>query len=261
MTEHDHSDEFYTGYLAEAPRGIAIHIRRAVLLLFLVVAGVAVLLARAQRPFDVAFFEFGNIRTFEGIIELNPHPMLLVDRPDAQEPSRYYLVAFGKQGADGQVQDLAGRRVSLEGTLIHRDDQVMIELVEGTVQGLDAAASPPTTPQSLGQLTLRGEIVDSKCYFGVMKPGRGKPHRACASLCIRGGIPPVFVVQENSGPSSHLLLVGSDGRAVNQEILEMVAEPLEITGEVVQMGDQWILKADPESYRRQSGAEVAENGL
>lgn len=247
MLEHD---EFYTGYLPEAPDGVAAHVKRAVLLLFLLAAAVAAVLASAQKPMDVAFFEFGNTRTFEGSIEVAPHPVLLVDRPGTQNPSRYYLVAFGKLGADEQVQSLAGQRVSLEGTLIYRDDQVMIELVEGTVKALGGGASTPSSTESLGQLTLRGEIVDSKCYFGVMKPGRGKPHRACASLCIRGGIPPVFVVQEDAGPSSHLLLVGADGRAVNSEVLEMVAEPLEITGEVVRMGEQWILRADPSGYKR-----------
>lgn len=249
MSEHD---EFYTGYLPEAPPGIASHVKWAVLFLFLMVSVVAVLLANAQRPFDVAFFEFGTTRTFEGTVELTPHPVLLVDRPGAETPSRYYLVAFGKMGADDQVRDLAGQRVSLEGTLIHRDDQVMIELVEGSVGAAEGAASGATASESFGQLTLRGEIVDSKCYFGVMKPGRGKPHRACASLCIRGGIPPVFVVTEEGGPSSHLLLVGADGRAVNEEVLDLVAEPLEVTGEVVRMGDQWILRADPDRYKRLS---------
>jgi hypothetical protein len=29
-------------------------------------------------------------------------------------------------------------------------------------------------------MTLTGEIVDSKCYLGVMNPGQGKVHRDCA---------------------------------------------------------------------------------
>ena len=31
------------------------------------------------------------------------------------------------------------------------------------------------------------------CFLGVMKPGRSKPHRACAVRCISGGIPPFKV--------------------------------------------------------------------
>ena len=245
-------DEFYTGYLPEAPAGIAAHVRHLVLFLFLAAAGLAVIFAVSQNPFDIAFFEFGNARTFEGVIEKSPHPVLRVERPGGQTTSSYYLVAFGKVGADEQVQQFVGQRVRLEGTLIYRDDQVMLELVDDTIEALDGPATSPTEPISHGQQTLVGEIVDSKCYFGVMKPGRGKPHRACASLCIRGGIPPVFVVEGEEGSTYHLLLVGADGRAVNDEVLSLVAEPLEITGEVLQADEQWILRADPKGYRRQT---------
>ena len=55
------------------------------------------------------------------------------------------------------------------------------------------AKEMPLMPTSLGVATLRGEIVDSKCYLGAMKPGDQKTHKACATLCIRGGIPPVLV--------------------------------------------------------------------
>jgi hypothetical protein len=47
-----------------------------------------------------------------------------------------------------------------------------------------------------------------------------------------------------------LLLVSSDGKPVNQQVLEMVAEPVEITGDVERQGDLVILRADPAAYRR-----------
>jgi hypothetical protein len=50
---------------------------------------------------------------------------------------------------------------------------------------------------SLGTQTLIGEIVDSKCYLGVMNPGALIPHRACAIRCISGGIPPVLLVRQS----------------------------------------------------------------
>jgi hypothetical protein len=37
---------------------------------------------------------------------------------------------------------------------------------------------------------------------------------------------------------------------VNQQVLDMVAEPVEITGEVERQGDLLILRADPATYRR-----------
>ncbi len=249
MPEPQERDELYTGYLPEAPSGIARHMRKVIFSVLAITAGLAAALAASQRPFAVSFFEFGAPRTFEGTVTSDPHPVLEVDRPGGGT-SRYYLVVFGKSGADEAVAGLDGHRVRLEGTLIYRDDQTMLELVDGTIEDLGQATKNAARPEPLGERTLRGEIVDSKCYLGVMKPGREKTHRACASLCIRGGIPPLFLVETADGASSRFLLVDSRGRAVNERVLDKIAEPLEITGQVERMGDHYVLKADPETYRR-----------
>jgi hypothetical protein len=92
--------------------------------------------------------------------------------------------------------------------------------------------------------------VDSKCFLGVMNPGQLTPHRACAIRCISGGVPPVLLVRQKAGPATYLLLVSDDGKPVNKQVLELVAEPVEITGEVERQGELLILKADPTTYRR-----------
>ena len=102
----------------------------------------------------------------------------------------------------------------------------------------------------LGRGTFVGEIVDSKCHFGVMNPGTAKPHRACAIRCISGGIPPVLMVRHREGAIHYFFLVSSTGAPVNKLVLDLVAEPVEITGEVERHGDVLLLKADPASYRR-----------
>ena len=244
-------DEFYTGYLPEAPPGIARRTRTAVAVVFVLAVTLAVVLVASQRPFSSAVFEFGTLRTFEGVARLAPEPHLEVERPGrADDPvSRFYLVAPGKHGARPALAGLDGRRVRLEGTLVYRGDQTMIEVVPSTVEAV-AEGTPPADDVSLGRHTLIGEIVDSKCWLGVMKPGAGKPHRACASLCIRGGSPPLFVVRDADGPASQLLLVGDDGRPIGTEILDLVAEPVEITGEAVRRGDLLVLRADPSGIRR-----------
>jgi hypothetical protein len=48
---------------------------------------------------------------------------------------------------------------------------------------------------------LRGEIVDTKCYLGVMTPGEDKVHRGCAVRCISRGVPPAFLVRDASADS------------------------------------------------------------
>jgi hypothetical protein len=92
--------------------------------------------------------------------------------------------------------------------------------------------------------------VDSKCYLGVMNPGQLTTHRACALRCISGGIPPVLLVRQTNGNPLYFLLVSSDGKPVNKQVLNMVAEPVEITGEVERQGELLILRAAPPTYRR-----------
>jgi hypothetical protein len=86
-----------------------------------------------------------------------------------------------------------------------------------------------------------------------MNPGQLTPHRGCAIRCISGGIPPVFLVRQNDGTALYFLLVSAEGKPVNQQVLELVAEPVQITGEVVRQGELLILRADPTGYRRVKG--------
>ena len=92
--------------------------------------------------------------------------------------------------------------------------------------------------------------MDSKCFLGVMNPGQLTPHRACAIRCISGGVPPMLLVRQSDGSAIYLLLVSSGGKAVNKQVLDLVAEPVEITGEVERQGELLILRADPATYRR-----------
>ena len=57
------------------------------------------------------------------------------------------------------------------------------------------------------------------------------PHRACAIRCISGGVPPVRVARAaEDGPAIYLLLVSAEGKPVNQQVLNLVAEPVEDYG-------------------------------
>ena len=176
---------------------------------------------------------------------------------DGQTPfSSYHLVKPFKFGLDPETASrLDGKAVSLKGTLIYRGGQTMIEVAADSIKPTDVPGIKlPTIPgfssMSLGTQTLVGEIVDSKCFLGVMNPGALIPHRACAIRCISGGIPPVLLVRQTNGPALHLLLVSRDGKPVNKQVLDLVAEPVEITGEVERQSELLILRADPATYRR-----------
>ncbi len=252
----DKPSGFYIGYLPKLPSGIAGAIRKTVIALFAIAAVVAVILVFGQNRFAFSFFEYGTIREFEGQLLEKPFPHLMIVGDKQWDKSLpftvYALVAAGKHGATEAVKGFDGRSVKLKGTLIHRDGVAMIELVAGSIS---TTADSPVIPiagsgQRSSAYTLSGEIVDSKCYLGVMNPGHTKPHRECASLCIRGGIPPLFVVRDLDGNPLHLWLVSESGEPVNQQVLDFVAEPVQITGEITRSGDQIFFNANPASYKR-----------
>ena len=248
------TNEFYIGWQAKASHNIGAHVRNTVagLLIFVVVAAIG--FALAQRTIGAAVFEWGTLKTFRGFLKASPYPHLLVRRPGPKGgQSAYYLVAPFKFGLKEQtVKALDGKEVTLKGTLIYRGSQTMVEAQPDSLKTVSTAAAPSgeSNVVNLGRQTLVGEIVDSKCYLGVMNPGRLAPHRGCAVRCISGGIPPILLVRQEVGPPLYFLLVSNDGRPVNKQVLDMVAEPVQITGEVVQQGELAIFRADPSTYKR-----------
>jgi hypothetical protein len=251
------NNDFYIGWEAKAAPGVGKFARVAVGTLFVAAIALALTLASAQRTIGVSVFEWGTVKTFSGILKIQPYPHLLVPRPGvigAQSGfSTYYLVAPFKFGLDREkLSPLDGKNVLLQGTLIYRGDQTMIEALPDSIKVAEqqSFSLPGSETVGLGRQTLVGEIVDSKCYFGVMNPGDLAPHRACAIRCISGGVPPVLLVRQKDGSAIDLLLVSADGEAVNKQVLDMVAEPVQITGQVERQGGLLILRAEPSTYRR-----------
>lgn len=249
-------DEFYVGWDAKVAPGIGKTVRNVVIVLLFLAVLASVVLAVSQRMISQSVFEWGTTKTFTGILQSQPYPHLLVSRPGnvANKPqfSTYYLVAPWKFGLNREaIAPFNDKSVTLKGTLIYRGNQTMVETKPKWIQADENAATLPL-PRSipLGKQTLVGEIVDSKCFLGVMNPGQLTPHRACAIRCISGGVPPVLLVQQRDGPATYFLLVSSDGKPVNQQVLDLVAEPVRITGEVERLGDSLILRADPSTYHR-----------
>jgi hypothetical protein len=224
MMRNSDSNEFYIGYAPSPPQRTARTVVRAVIGLNAVAIAAALVLVFAQHPFARPTFEFQQYREFTGVVELKPYPTLAIEHPGAKEYSQYLLVAPGKHGADTEVRAFAGKTVVLRGSLIYRDSHTMVELVPGSVKEQRGAATEvPVT--NLGDVTVTGGIVDSKCYLGVMNPGRTKVHRDCAARCISGGIPPALVTADG-----FYLLVGGDGRPLNREVLGWVGETIDVSG-------------------------------
>lgn len=261
------ADDFYIGYLPQMPASYRMPLRIAVVLIVVLLGGGAWIWVSSQKPFPIAKFELGKKITLKGIVFQSPIPAIRVvsgrDFLGNQVYQTIPLINFGKFGASGLLmeyeqkigQPLHEGELSLEGTLIYRDGKTLFELTSRSealkgfsndLSGYDPQLQIFSTVD-LGEVALTGEIVDPKCYFGVMKPGEGKPHRACASLCIRGGIPPVYVTTDENGNHSYFLLLGKNGEMVNEKILDYVAVPSQIKGKVYQAGDWFLLYADPET--------------
>ncbi|CAN5512070.1 hypothetical protein BH10ACI1_BH10ACI1_12380 [soil metagenome] len=247
------SEDFYIGYLPKMPKSVAKVIKIFVVLAFVAAIGLIAISWIGQKPFAKSIFEFGTVKDFEGTIQARPIPFLIVEKQEKNNGlptyERFPLVAEGKHGVDVQMFD--GQRVKLKGTRIYRDDLQMIEVVGDSIEKSSDYLNPiAEQTKTLGAFTLKGEIVDSKCYLGVMNPGQSKPHRDCAVACLRGGIPPLFIVKDSSGNVSEFWLLSEQGEPVNNEILDFVAEPIEISGEVSQKGDQLFFKINPLQIKR-----------
>jgi len=245
-------DSFYVGYMPKGPKPVMKRVRSFVVGAMGTGAAVAILFSLTMNPFPAAVFEFGEVREVQGYLKEHPHPHLLVERPGEQGTwSAWYLVNQGKFGAAEAVAPFANNWVSLKGSLIYRDDQTMVELAPGGVKLLKQQPAAPINPVIAGKTqTVRGEIVDSKCFFGVMNPGDLKVHKACAIRCIQGGIPPFLVQRLDDGNVMYYLLTGKDGKSINQEVIPYVAEPLEIKGIVFKKGDMAILEINPKNIKR-----------
>lgn len=256
MPDH-RNDEFFVGYLPEVPDSIAKTTRRATSRLLLLAVLLAAWIATGHGPFRPSNFEFGTERSFHGTLQTGPIPMLRMTRPDpaggSETVSANLLVDAGKFGGGRMVSLFGDREATASGTLVFRDDQLMLELIGIETPGASGSQPAPVgepDQRVLGEITITGEIVDSKCHFGVMNPGEGRTHRACAIRCISGGIPPVLRVLVDDGSELYMVLVGTDGRALNAEILEYVAEPVRVTGQLESLDDLFVLRIEPDEIFR-----------
>jgi hypothetical protein len=195
-----------------------------------------------QKSFNDHVFEYGQVKEFQGVYHSNPVPILSLTS-NAIPPNHdgnALLVGYGKFGAKGifnQIErehgQLEGRLITLKGTLIYGDGKILIELTDeenSLVQADSVFKTDDTNLDSFQKLELSGEIIDPKCYFGVMKPGDGKIHKSCAIRCISGGIPPVFKVTNAKGSTDYFLLLNQKGDALNKHILSFVGEKVNVSG-------------------------------
>jgi len=254
-------NDFYIGWMTKAPAKVAAFIRQYLRWLIPLLLLLGASLAELQKKASTAIFEFGHPTQLSGVLHMRPVPCLRIfegvdigGRPLFQ---MIPLVGYGKFGAEGILSSLQqkgrvsleGHLIKLQGTLLYNDGKAILQIEDSdsTLRSVATPAGPDARtlqPVDMGPSTVKGEIADPKCYFGVMKPGEGKPHRDCAIRCILGGIPPILVVRNAQGEANYLLLVGPHGERMNNAVRDFVAEPVAVTGRRVQVDDWIILYAE-----------------
>lgn len=238
-------DPFYVGYLPLSP-ALAGPLKTATVLLALTVPLLMAALAWAQDRFDSGVFEFGKVRSFEGTLFETPLPMLRLAAPGGDGGSLVLLVSFGKFGLPEVAQGHHQERVAFDGSLIYRQGRTMIEMndpesfrVLGPGVELDAQARK----QGLGTVDLTGELVDTKCFLGVMRPAVGKVHRACAIRCLSGGIPPGLLVRQADGRAVVYVLAGSGTEPLDFDI-QWAGLRVQVKGQLEILDDLPLLRVE-----------------
>ncbi|KZM52003.1 hypothetical protein [Labrenzia sp. OB1] len=235
---------FFVGYLNAVPKPLVVFLSVFAVCFTSGLGLAALALSSTQNDPGNGGFQWGNRFEQTGILELRPYPVFRVPA-DGDTPARTYMLAGqGKRGVFDQAEANRAETVSLRGVPVSRGDLTMIQVGKIDAAAEDAPGFTPSIPVPLGRWKLTGEICDGKCYAGAMRPGRGLAHKACADLCLTGGIPPVFV---SSGPvegRNFFLMADREGNLLGDELDPLLALYIEVEGEIEQLDDLMVFKAD-----------------
>ena len=246
-------DDFYIGYAEDISPNIKKTIRNFAVAALGVLVVSAIVFAMTQNKFKNSSFELASSTKVTGVYHEMPYPMLKV-RTSESSFKNIVLLGFGKSSANpflerikSEATVLSGTTLSIEGNLIYYNGKTLLQITDDQEISILKKADPSQLPKTgvlVANLELKGEIIDPKCYFGVMKPGKGKIHRSCAVRCISGGVPPVLATNDNNNISEYYLITDKAGNPVHEAILPFVGKPSLVTGTVIQMEDWYQLRID-----------------
>ncbi len=224
--------------------------------LFSVFAGYT--LAGLQKSSGPGEWHTSETETISGLLRVDPYPVLhRIDLQDETKIESILLVNQGKLSAEAFSKPFHNQYVSVTGFPIRRGGWTMLELnsPDNVVANSDSISSDlidqlkaRVDPEALGPVSLAGEIIDSKCFLGVMKPGEGSVHKACAEVCLIGGIPSMLLVRGDDDLKYGYLLTQPDGSNAAKVLSSKAADKVEVSGELMQQGDLLYIK-------------MAENGM
>ena len=243
--------EFYVGYL-KTPSGIKRGLLVLVPLLLVSMVVVAALVPAEQDDPGTGTWDLDTTTELTGVVLAEPYPQVLVAQ-DGGGVRTVLLASQVKSGVHDRVTEISGQTATVRGNLIERDGRALMTLLDDA-SGVEAASAlggtALPTPQATGRFELTGQIIDPKCYLGAMKPGEGKIHKACATLCIKGGVPPMFMTRDADDQRTLYLLTGANGEAVFDSIERYIADPITAEGVIERHGDLAWFKIDAATIAR-----------
>lgn len=234
---------FYIGWQSKMAPALASRLKKSVIGTAVALPLIVGLLVWFQNPVDRGHYEFGIEKTFEGTLYEFPIPRLRLDSGEGKTVD-HILVGAGKFGPGPTIAGADGHRVKFSGSLIVREPFRMIELNRPdtfVILDKDSPPAPQPAVSPLGEGTFTGELVDTKCWSGVMRPATGKVHRACAIRCLSGGVPPGLLVRDGSGDGMVLLLAGSKGERLEYDI-QLAGTFIDVRGDLELNGGTPVLR-------------------
>lgn len=191
-------------------------------------------------------FDLGR-QTVTGTLELRPYPVIHVTEGSEHIEAGETLMmsGAGKFGVTEQADAIGPSGATVTGIVLNRGSIRMLQIPNRTrdIAAADVAVAAPEAVD-LGRWRLAGEICDGKCLTGAMRPGRGLAHKACAELCILGGVPPVFVSTQPVAGHEFLMMGARDGGPVSEALLDRTGVFISIEGQVEERGGLAVFLAD-----------------
>ncbi len=246
------SDDFYVGWSGEAPKGYASKGLQFFIGGLVSLVLVAVLFVTNQAKYIDSTYEYGVLQEVSGYLVKNPVWGIRVEEEGSIKTIP--IVGFGKMGPGPTLTEMMtthnleeGTMVTLRGMLTHYQGKYLMELTEGANSLVSAGEQVMLEREVVmkGATTLEGEIMDPKCFFGVMNPAFKAVHRSCAIRCISGGMPPLLAIRENGVFVDYYFIHGPEMKPVNAEVLPFVGVPVRLTGNVATYDDWKSMVINP----------------
>lgn len=262
-------EPLYIGWSTDTPRTFKKTAKWSALIFFILLTLSAGLMPHILQPLKNSTYSISTSESYKGTFIKYPVPLLRVN--ESGKIVDYPLVATFKFSAlsqtdvweNGNQQSLDQAVIELSAHRIQLDHHVMLQLddPENNISMIREKSSLPIiVPKNQSSKTLKGEIIDPKCYFGAMNPGEGKLHKSCAIRCLSGGIP-AMIIAEEFGIKTPYFILDQNGKMINDDLLKYAAETVQLNGMAYTMNNWKYIELDKTDIKQLSFRKILGNSI